>query len=1222
MEKTKKTKRMSRNIRIRTNPNDGDKYVKVKLDHSFDFLEILSLRLTQADVYRKFAADYGVIVGRVVANGGFGVPNAKVSVFIPLDSNETNPLIRQLYPYQTTKDINNEGVRYNLLEEPSPSQAPTNITLPFFGNSITLPQKNCDNAVGTFPSKRKVLDNDIWLEIYDKYYKFTTSTNFAGDFMIFGVPTGNQNLHMDVNLGDMDFVSLKPYDLIEQGYTETLFESKTTFKKGTDLDSLVQVQSKDFAVNVLPFWGDLEENEVGINRVDFTLNTEIIPNATFFGSIFTDSKKSSVRKKCQPRKTLGKNCDLSTGVGSIEMIRRVSDTSNEVEFMQIESKQIDENGNWAFTVPMNLNRVITDELGNLVPSDDPNVGIATTANVRFRIALNEHLDAIKFRNAHYLVPNMYNNYQFGNDTEDFDFFEMRWKKVYTVTNYIPRYQKAQNSQSLLHTGIKDIGECENTQSFPFNRLKVDLSFLYTILCIFITLFAVVIDLLNRLIGFILYQVIFRFVCLLKHPLSLKKFAACMCNSCYRLTSSLASPPTPTIPFYWETPIPILSLITQTPCPDCIKCAACYNPADDDNSSSTTFAFKEVTPFSTPDIIILPTVNVLIDGTYTVTSTNFSSVSPSAIGTYAFELQVVGGTLTKVLLINQSGLGTTPATYTTFYTLVLDSGSFPSMISSGTVEFTLQPNEIIILNDINDSLAGTYPIDETQYTYNDNGQGAVFQAIINADGQLGSISILSGDGGAGYASYNSSTPLTEVFVLPSSVIGGSNKTIAFSIDAFQTSQTIGTPPISVDCDNFDISDCKDRCITCPISVIQLECNDAPFTDAFEWASCVKENLAENLGVVRYFFYNDWVIGSLYSVLFDYKSKFKKKGKSLERYCDYNCRAPNVDVPTFCPTTPPEKDPNFKRRRNRCYDSYIAENFIFNDLNGSCSATSKWKMVDINSPLTLPQGRGLIVEYDGFFYYMARHDIEINFVTNSNLAANNLTVSEKYNLLFATNLIELGSMVSCDKDGEPFIINNVESTTYQKDDGVGVLFNLSDCFNACPVNRTGTQLMSQAGIEIAFAQIADTPPIYTGDDGTDYELIGVDTDIPDYDGNSGIIIFDRTDIVLRRLLCENFNYYNVLGTHASAEVPTDSPLTAPLAPPPTYPFETNPAYLEEIPTDTPPVNDILEFTIDSCTGFDDFGLPSKRMPPYYMYFGIRQGQSSLEKLRKNYFDRCID
>ncbi len=76
---------MSNTIRIRTTPNGGDNYLKLKLEQDFDFIEILSLKISQEDAYRKFCSDYGVIVGRVIINNGFGVPNAKVSVFIPID---------------------------------------------------------------------------------------------------------------------------------------------------------------------------------------------------------------------------------------------------------------------------------------------------------------------------------------------------------------------------------------------------------------------------------------------------------------------------------------------------------------------------------------------------------------------------------------------------------------------------------------------------------------------------------------------------------------------------------------------------------------------------------------------------------------------------------------------------------------------------------------------------------------------------------------------------------------------------------------------------------------------------------------------------------------------------------------------------------------------------------------------------------------------------------
>jgi len=65
-------------IRLRTVPGES-KNIVVKLDQDFDFLEVLSLKITQEDLYQTFCANYGVVVGRAIANQGFGVPNAKVS---------------------------------------------------------------------------------------------------------------------------------------------------------------------------------------------------------------------------------------------------------------------------------------------------------------------------------------------------------------------------------------------------------------------------------------------------------------------------------------------------------------------------------------------------------------------------------------------------------------------------------------------------------------------------------------------------------------------------------------------------------------------------------------------------------------------------------------------------------------------------------------------------------------------------------------------------------------------------------------------------------------------------------------------------------------------------------------------------------------------------------------------------------------------------------------
>jgi hypothetical protein len=81
-------------IRIRTTPGSS-KNVRIKLEQDFDFLEILSLKISQEDLYQTFCANYGVVVGRVIANKGFGLANAKVSVFIPItEEDQKNQLIK------------------------------------------------------------------------------------------------------------------------------------------------------------------------------------------------------------------------------------------------------------------------------------------------------------------------------------------------------------------------------------------------------------------------------------------------------------------------------------------------------------------------------------------------------------------------------------------------------------------------------------------------------------------------------------------------------------------------------------------------------------------------------------------------------------------------------------------------------------------------------------------------------------------------------------------------------------------------------------------------------------------------------------------------------------------------------------------------------------------------------------------------------------------------
>lgn len=481
---------MSKNIRIRTTPNGEDSYLKVKLEQDFDFLEVLSLKISQEETYKNFCSDYGVVVGRVTVSSGFGVPNAKVSIFVPItDDDALDTEISGLYPYEIISDKNIDGIRYNLF----PKTPETD--------------NECFTPIGTFPTKREVLDNEVMTEIYSKYYKFTTTTNHAGDFMIFGVPVGTHVLHIDADMSDVGIISQRPYDSISQGTPTKFFESPTKYKGGTNLDSLVQVKSVNIGVNVQPFWGSQDNCEIGITRVDTDLNYTIIPSAIFMGSLFGDQDKHSVNKNCRPRKGLGELCEQVAGEGTIEMIRETID--GQIEAFDIEGgRVIDKDGSWAYQIPMNLDYMVTDEFGDLVLSENPNIGLPTRANVRFRIGMDETGGIGRLRTrAKHLVPHNPTkgrpdeiDYEFGEKTKPTSFRTLYWNKIYTVNNFISRFQTNNEVKSRAITGIKDVDSCVGTKNpFPYNKLNTSFSPIFFIICLLIKIIGGVVWMFNNLI---------------------------------------------------------------------------------------------------------------------------------------------------------------------------------------------------------------------------------------------------------------------------------------------------------------------------------------------------------------------------------------------------------------------------------------------------------------------------------------------------------------------------------------------------------------------------------------------------------------------------------------------------------------------------------------------------------------------------------------------------
>ena len=391
---------MPKSYRIRTEvgQNNTNKSINVNIDQDFDFLEILSLKILQSDLYIRKCSDYGVLIGRISVNNGYGVPNAKVSVFIPLsDADENNPIISELYPYKNVTDLNEDGYRYNLLPyQPSyPGHLPT----------------------GTFPDRVDVLTNNTVIELYDKYYKFTVQTNSSGDFMIFGVPVGNQTLVVDIDLSDIGQFSLSPQDLIRSGLATELQVDGVNFKTSENLNSLPQIINIIRDVEVLPLWGDEETCQASITRTDFDLtdeaNIEIKPTAIFMGSLLSTPEKQAQKKSCKVKGKMGGQCSLIAGPGQIRAIRQTIFTDSlgrpalETYNLENNGNVIDDNGTWLTDIPMNLDYVTTNEFGEQVYSNDPKIGIPSTAKYRFKVKWQQSPTLGEpVKRGYFLVPNI------------------------------------------------------------------------------------------------------------------------------------------------------------------------------------------------------------------------------------------------------------------------------------------------------------------------------------------------------------------------------------------------------------------------------------------------------------------------------------------------------------------------------------------------------------------------------------------------------------------------------------------------------------------------------------------------------------------------------------------------------------------------------------------------------------------------------------------------
>jgi hypothetical protein len=315
-------------IRIKTKISDNEQYINVQLKNTFNFLNILSLKISQSDIYRLFTSNYGVLVGRVVANGGTGIPNTKISLFIPLSENDKNidttdinniKIIEAIanYPFETVYDEDSTGKRYNILPKNSTYSESTEFPDNDYG--IGFKPKT---PVGSLPIKEELLTNESYLYVFENYLKYTTVTNKSGDFMLFGVPVGSYILHYDLDLTDIGQFSTHPLIMSRiNGMNENLFsENGSLLIKQNELEKMPNIITQNISVDIKPLWTqDTDLNEIGITKRDIFIKENIKPYFTIFGSTIMMNKDSYWGDRVRFRLHYGlKNLCKNKGWGSLK----------------------------------------------------------------------------------------------------------------------------------------------------------------------------------------------------------------------------------------------------------------------------------------------------------------------------------------------------------------------------------------------------------------------------------------------------------------------------------------------------------------------------------------------------------------------------------------------------------------------------------------------------------------------------------------------------------------------------------------------------------------------------------------------------------------------------------------------------------------------------------------------------------------------------------------
>lgn len=226
-----------------------DFYVNIKLNRTFDTLDTLNIYNNLINSFPTQQSDTGVVFGRLMAQqnikddkgNNIKIPLRNVPIGI-FNSSETFP---------DSSSVNENGDRLYLnIKESATQQEYFNI------HSFT---SDTTNYLRSEETLTKVPDQ----------YKYITTTNENGEFIIYDAPVGSQLLVFDV-------------DLFKQGLTkDEIALNFFPFPSSSDsfIDTIPCFSFKKFPVDVVPAWGTIQ---TGYTEINITTNYDLRKWATFY----------------------------------------------------------------------------------------------------------------------------------------------------------------------------------------------------------------------------------------------------------------------------------------------------------------------------------------------------------------------------------------------------------------------------------------------------------------------------------------------------------------------------------------------------------------------------------------------------------------------------------------------------------------------------------------------------------------------------------------------------------------------------------------------------------------------------------------------------------------------------------------------------------------------------------------------------------------------------